>query len=222
MSTANAALVTEWPVAGDGAGRPPDRGVWGGRLTPAGLQRGSSGRPEAEAFVARAFSAKHGACIQSFMPELVSFRDSRGRLRGVVGLRSAAREPLFLEQYLDLPVESAIAVRAGVAPGRGEIVEVGNLAGRHCRDAVGIVATLPEFLLERGYRWIVFTATVTVQQIVQRFGAPLTELGRAERGRVRAGSDDWGRYYAADPRVFAGRLADSHRIAGFGHRGSDH
>lgn len=220
MPAAEAALVTQWPVTGPGArspaGRPPRRGG----LTPAGLLRCSPGRSEAEAFVARAFSAKHGASIQSFMPELVSFHDDRGRLRGVVGLRSAAREPLYLEQYLDLPVESAIAVRAGVAVQRDEIVEVGNLAGRHCRDAVSIVAVLPEFLLERGYRWIVFTATSAVQQILHSFGAPLTELARAEHDRVRGGHDDWGRYYVADPRVFAGHLLDSRRIAGFGHGGS--
>ncbi|HSQ70589.1 MAG TPA: thermostable hemolysin [Steroidobacteraceae bacterium] len=220
MSAADAALVTDWPVTGPGAWLPAGCGAAARGLTPTGLLRCSPGRPEAEAFVARAFRVKHGASIQSFMPELVSFRDGRDRVRGVVGLRSAAREPLYLEHYLDVPVESAIATCAGVVAGRGEIVEVGNLAGRHCRDAVSIVATLPEFLLERGYRWIVFTATVAVQQILHSFGAPLTELARAEQDRVRGGLDDWGRYYVAKPRVFAGYLPDSRHIAGFGHGGS--
>jgi hypothetical protein len=78
-----------------------------------------------------------------------------------------------------------------------------------------MVALLPAYLLARDFQWIVFTATSTVREILLGFGAPLIELARAESGRVAPGSDQWGRYYETDPRVFAGFLPDSRKVRGF-------
>ena len=172
-------------------------------------------RGELEAFVAEAFRRGHDATVASFMPTLLSLRDGSGRLRGVVGLRGAAPRPLYLEQYLEQPVESAIAAATGRSIRRERVVEVGNLAGANCRSAVRMVAMLPAYLLSLEYRWIVFTATSTVRGILLGLGAPLVELGRADGTRVASGPDQWGRYYETDPRVFAGYLPLSRRIPGF-------
>jgi hypothetical protein len=149
------------------------------------------------------------------MPTLLSFRDARGELRGVIGLRSAEPKRLYLEQYLEQPVEAAIAAATGNLVQRHEVVEVGNLAGANCRAAMRMVAELPSYLLARDYRWIVFTATSAVRGILQGFGAPLVELARADGGRVAGGEDRWGRYYESDPRVLAGYLPASRGIPGF-------
>src|SRR5688572_22465514 len=69
-------------------------------------------RSELEAFVNAAFLRKHGAHVRSFMPTLLSWRDGGARL-GVVGLRAAQEEPLYLENYLDSPIERTLAERAG-------------------------------------------------------------------------------------------------------------
>jgi hypothetical protein len=172
-------------------------------------------RAELEAFVQSAFARKHDASVTSFMPTLLSFRDAGGALRGVIGLRSAAPKPLYLEQYLEQPVEAAIATATGQAVRRDHVVEVGNLAGANCRAAMRMVAVLPGYLLARDYRWIVFTATSAVRSILQGFGAPLVELARADGSRVADGTDRWGRYYENDPRVLAGFLPASRRIPGF-------
>lgn len=172
-------------------------------------------RGELEAFVAEAFRRGHDATVASFMPTLLSLRDGSGRLRSVVGLRGAVPQPLYLERYLDLPVESAIATATGRAIRREHVVEVGNLAGSNCRAAVRMVALLPSYLLSLEYRWIVFTATSTVRGILQGLGAPLVELARADGTRVADGPDRWGRYYDTDPRVLAGYLPLSRRIPGF-------
>lgn len=166
--------------------------------------------------MAAAFKRRHEATVASFMPTLLSLRDSAGGLRGVVGLRPAASRALYLEQYLDRPVESAIASATGRAIGREQVVEVGNLAGVNCRAAIRMVALLPAYLLSLDYQWIVFTATSTVRGILQSFGAPLVELGRADGARVAGAPDRWGRYYESDPRVFAGHLPASRAIPGFG------
>ena len=172
-------------------------------------------RAEIEAFVRAAFARKHDASVASFMPTLLSFRDASGELRGVIGLRSAEPKPLYLEQYLEQPVEAAIAAATGKRVHRHEVVEVGNLAGANCRTAMRMVAELPSYLLARDYRWIVFTATSAVRGILQGFGAPLVELARADGGRVAGGEDRWGRYYESDPRVLAGYLPASRGIPGF-------
>lgn len=178
-------------------------------------------RAELEAFVGAAFKRGHDATVSSFMPTLLSFRDGAGQLRGVVGLRGASPQPLYLEQYLERPVEAAIATATGNAVRREQVVEVGNLAGANCRAAVRIVALLPAYLLSRDYRWIVFTATSTVRGILQGFGAPLVELARADGMRVAASPDRWGSYYDKDPRVLAGYLPASLRLPGFSRSAHD-
>ena len=172
-------------------------------------------RAELEAFVGGAFKRRHDATVATFMPTLLSFRDGAGQLRGVVGLRGALPRPLYLEQYLEHPVESAIAAATGRTIRREQVVEVGNLAGANCRAAVRMVALLPGYLLSLDYRWIVFTATGPMRSILQGFGAPLVELARADATRVASGPDRWGSYYDTDPRVFAGYLPLSRRIPGF-------
>jgi hypothetical protein len=201
--------------------RPPGQGF---QFEAAGA--GAAGRSELEAYVRAAFLAKHGAVVRTFMPTLLAFRDRAAALRGVVGVRGAHQERLYLEQYLDRPVEDALAA-ALAAQGitsvpRARIAEVGNLAGNNCRAAVRMVAHVPAYLMAHGYEWIVFTATDAVRQILAGFGAPLVELARANGSSVAAASDEWGRYYETDPRVYAGCLADAERLAGFAQRGVSH
>lgn len=172
-------------------------------------------RAELETYVHEAFDRKHAAVVRSFMPTLLSFRGGGGELRGVIGLRAAMLEPLYLEQYLEQPVEAAIATSTGRRVERRSVVEVGNLAGANCRTAMRMVAALPGYLLTRDYQWIAFTATSALRGILQGFGAPLIELARADGSRVASGADQWGSYYRTDPRVFAGYLPVSRGIPGF-------
>ncbi len=195
------------------------------------VRAGEAGRADLEAYVRDRFAAKHGAEVRTFMPTLISFRERHGELRGVAGIRGAHESRLYLEQYLDRPIEERLAtslrslpVDRGGAPfvRRDEIVEVGNLAGASCRAAVRMVAQLPVFLMSQRYSWIVFTATSTLRQILEGFGAPLIELGRADPTSVATTADAWGRYYETDPRVFAGYLPEADRLAGFAHRTAGH
>jgi hypothetical protein len=200
------------------AGRRP----LGRALRLSSVEAGSPERPELEDFVGASFKRKHDATVTSYLPTLLSFRDPAGVLRGVVGLRGAGEHRLYLEQYLEQPIESAIAAATGRGVRREQVVEVGNLAGTNCRSAVRMVALLPSHLLARDFQWIVFTATSAVRAILLGFGAPLIELARADGARVANAGDEWGRYYDADPRVFAGYLPDSLQIPGFGAATHDH
>lgn len=165
-------------------------------------------REELEKFVRDAFASRHGARVCSFMPTLLAMRNDTGDICSVAGFRSAADQGLFLERYLDQPIERAITSSAGRQVNRSAIVEVGNLAGVNCRAAMRLVLDLPRMLLDRGHQWIVFTATDTLREVLSSYRAPLLDLASAPAYRVRNTADDWGRYYDTHPRVMAGYLQD--------------
>jgi hypothetical protein len=165
-------------------------------------------RAELERFVHDVFAAKHGARIGSFMPTLAAMRNHVGAICSVAGFRCADGQTLFLERYLDEPIERAISSGAGQQISRAQIVEVGNLAGASCRSAMRLVLELPRILLDRGHRWIVFTATDTLRHLLASYDAPLLDLASASAARAQSTGDDWGRYYESHPRVMAGYLPD--------------
>jgi hypothetical protein len=172
-------------------------------------------RNELECYIQQAFALKHAAHVRSFMPMLLALQGRGGRVCGVTGYRQAAADDLFLERYLDRPVQHAIAAASGAHVDRAQVVEVGNLASLSCRAAVHLVALLPQHLLQQGQRWVVFTATQGVRNILQRFRAPLYELAPARAECVGDLGDDWGSYYRTDPRVMAGYLPEGLKLAGF-------
>lgn len=177
--------------------------------TPFALQQVPQGTPfrdELEKFIAAAFRDQHGAQIGSFMPDLLGMRNVSGELRAVAGYRTAQQEQLFLEQYLDQPVESVLSAKLARPVERGQIIEIGNLASNGCRQARHLVSLLPRYLLDRGYSWVVFTATGLVRNVLESVGAELIELAVADHSRITIGNDVWGAYYRNDPRVMAGYL----------------
>lgn len=174
--------------------------------------QGDPERGQAEEFVRRAFARKHGAHIESFMPSLVVLTGSDGRLRAVAGCRSADAQPLFLERYLEQPIEVVIAAQWGRRARRSQIVEVGNFACSSSRLAAGFMLQLSRFLLERGFLWVTFTATIAVRDILTEMDVGCVELAEARAGSVQGGADDWNRYYANDPRVMAGFLPVARNI----------
>lgn len=175
-------------------------------------------RAELERYVQQVFSAKHGARVKSFMPTLLALQGGGGQVCGVAGYRFATHESLFLERYLDVPIEAAIRTATHASVSRADIVEVGNLASLRCKAAVHLVALLPQLLVNKGCSWVVFTATEGVRTILDRFGAPVYELAPARAERVAGLGDEWGEYYRADPRIMAGYLPSGLRLPGFARR----
>jgi hypothetical protein len=169
-------------------------------------------RAQAEAFVHQRFLKTHDARVRTFMPTLLLLADSAGELLGVAGLRSASEHVLFLERYLSRPIEAAIAGCTGSRVRRESVVEIGNFACRSPQAATAFVKLLPRHLLSLDHVWIAFTATASLRRILRHLGARCADLGPADGACVRGGADDWGRYYASEPRVMAGYLPLARRI----------
>ena len=112
-----------------------------------------------EDFIRQRFAEHYGARVRHFMPCLLGLHGDNGQVQGAVGLRSAQRRPLFLERYLDEPIELAVARRSGRPVPREEIVEVGNLAAFGSASARLLIVALTDLLVAQGFRWVVFTGT---------------------------------------------------------------
>jgi len=140
------------------------------------------------------------------MPQLFALFDDRGRVLVAVGIRDASMQRLFLEYYLDSPVEQVIAERSGVASERARIVEIGNLASRDRRASRGLFRVLSRRLHVEGFEWAVFTGCSALQQMFATLGIETLTLGRALQVRLPRDQQTWGGYYEDNPQVVAGRV----------------
>jgi len=156
-------------------------------------------------FACARYADVHQARLRHFLPVQMLLRDGP-RWKASCGLRSAAVQPLFLEQYLDQPVEAALSALTGSTIQRSAIVEVGNLAGEP-GSARLMIMSLTRYLADSGVDFVVFTATSQLRQAFSRLGLSLWFLTDANPGRLHGGVDDWGRYYSQRPAVFAGSVA---------------
>jgi hypothetical protein len=184
-----------------------------------GLTQAASSRPETalidashprrkdvESFVAQRFLDVHGARINSFMPELLALFDNQGEVLAAVGIRTADTQSLFLEYYLDSPVEQVIAERSGAAGERAGIVEIGNLASRDRRASRALFRILAKRLHNKRFEWAVFTGCSSLHRMFATLGIRTITLGRALQARLPRDQQTWGGYYEDNPRVVAGRV----------------
>ncbi|CAN5415276.1 thermostable hemolysin [soil metagenome] len=170
-----------------------------------------AGRPEVEAFIAERYHEAFGSQVRSFMPRLHSLRDAAGTIRGAFGIRPA-RERLYLEHYMNVPVEQAITEHTGLDCGRSTVVEVGHLSGSFAGDVRAMIGLVTRQLHREGVRWVAFTGTASLRNAFHRMGLRPTEVAIATPERLPPGERlAWGRYYADSPRVFVGNVAEGER-----------
>jgi hypothetical protein len=165
-----------------------------------------SQRAEIEAFIAERFRKVYGAQVSHFCAHLLGLRDEAGSWHAAAGYTPAASGALFLEQYLDYPIEAALSERLGHDVPRARIVEVGNLAAVPPGFARSFVSELGRHLVALGYQWAVFTATRDVRNLLRRLCFDAQALAPASRARLAVGAT-WGSYYAREPHVMAGCIA---------------
>lgn len=171
---------------------------------------GDDGRTQAERFIHRCFAEAYGADVRHFMPMLLSLRDAGGELQGVLGFRPAVAGRLFLEQYLDVGIEAALAARLRRVVARDSIMEVGNLATTLPGGARWLIAALTAYLKGAGFRWAVFTAVPALGNSFARLGIELATLSPADKTRLAPAEQAlWGRYYDTGPIVVAANVQQS-------------
>jgi len=181
------------------------------RLEP--IHRTHPHRDSCEDFIAARFQRAYGARVAHFSPYLLGIRDALARWRAASGYTPADGRTLFLEQYLDAPIEVELARCRGRPVARDSIVEVGNLAAVSPGMARTLIPLLARHLDRLGYAWVVFTATRELRNTFARLGLRSLGLATADPARLADGGANWGSYYANDPIVMAGKIGHGVRVS---------
>ena len=147
-------------------------------------------------------------------------QESQGHTGAILGYRRAGGDRLFLEAYLDRPVEDEVARAFGRPFARESIVEIGNFAADNALAMIELWGAAANDL-GGSNEVAVATLTAPLRRIFARIGVPIAVLAPASPNRLGEASRAWGKYYEADPRVCAGIIAEGQEaIAAFlGRRG---
>ena len=170
-------------------------------------ERMANQRGRIENFIKECFASAYGARVCSFMPRLFKLTTLRGELVAAFGIRTAQAGQLFLETYLDEPIERAIENKTGVKPQREQIVEVGNLAAIYPGAVRWMIIALTMRLYDEGHEWVVFTGTTALRNAFHKLGLRPVVIGPARPDRLDADERArWGSYYDTQPMVMAGNI----------------
>lgn len=165
-----------------------------------------------EQHVAERYRMAYGATVDHFNPWLLTL-ECLGNISGVAGMRPAQEQPLFLEQYLDTPVEEKIAAITGFSLSRESIVEIGNLVASRRGSSHLLFLLFTSALYQAGFEWITFTATRALRNNLENVGFPLYALAAVDVSTLdEATLAKWGAYYDTAPLVMAGRLEAAMQI----------
>lgn len=148
----------------------------------------------------------HGA-----MPKLAysdfATRNAGEKLSAALGYRRAHQGRLFLEAYLDQPVEMALADVMGRHFDRGDIIEIGNLASD---NALAMIALWADAANDLGGDAEIAVAVLTapLRSMFRRLNVKIHEIVPARAERLGEAASEWGSYYRLDPVVCAGFIAE--------------
>lgn len=163
-------------------------------------------RAEVEAFIAEVFYRAYGAKVNNFMPKLIALRDDNYQLMAAFGMREAGVSPLFLEQYVDDPIETVIEKSLGLNIQRADITEIGNLAVVNPRNAGILISHVIEHSINAGVQFCVATAHHTLQNGLIKGGCDVFPIHAVDVKRLPAAEQaDWGSYYDNQPQIIAVR-----------------
>jgi hypothetical protein len=122
------------------------------------------------------------------------------------GYQPAAEGALFLEQYIDEPVEDCLQRLTNEPVSREQIVEIGGFAVAHKRHALPFMLQLAPTLAELGFKTVVCTVTRPMQNCLRKLGIVSTLIADADPARVDISNNAWGTYYDLNPVVLAGDI----------------
>ena len=166
-------------------------------------------RAQVEAFISSRFLAVHQARITQFMPQLFAVFNNRGEVLAALGIRSAD-SPLFLEYYLDQPIEQVLQqhdIAHNQSVSREQIVEIGNLASIDRSASARLFRFLASYLMRHGFQWASFTGCARLRAMFTHAGIETVALGTALQQKLPAHLRHWGRYYQDNPCILAGRVS---------------
>lgn len=163
-------------------------------------ESGTSEYHEARAFAQHSYRDAYGARTTPRPDRFVTVREAAdGPIVACAGLTGPRPEGFFSENYLGGPVERVLASVVEVAPERGEVVEVGPLAGSGGAGGE-LIRLLPVIAWCQGKRFILATVTDRVKRSMAGAGVPFLSLRQATTDWMDdTARADWGTYYDRSP-----------------------
>lgn len=174
------------------------------RSAPASISlslKSHANRKEVERLIEEVYARVYGGSIKEHYPILLKACDDAGCVMAAVGLRDADREPLFLERYLNAPIQKVMGSVFGKDIERRNIVEIGNLVSLHSGVSVYLFAALAICLKQLGYTHAAVTATSSLHRSFERLGIASCVVADADASRLVDKGANWGTYYQRDPRI---------------------
>lgn len=166
--------------------------------------------------IERRYAIVHGAVPAVEYPHFCVV-DPGGRKgpSAALGFRVASTERLFLEDYLDDPIEVVVSSAFGRAIDRRRIVEIGAHASDRSRATIALWARTARHL-DGVADVAVAVLTEPLRSMFARLGISILEICDADPSRLPSGAEKWGQYYDQSPRVCAGLIAPARpKLAGF-------
>ncbi|MCX7192295.1 MAG: thermostable hemolysin [Proteobacteria bacterium] len=174
--------------------------------------RDAADRVEVEQFIRDIFFQACGAKVRFFLPVLMSLRDLDGHLIAACGIRNAGRERLFLENYMDRPVEQILSERVGSPVLRSDIVEIGNYSVAETGLSRLLISAIFDQLHATSKQWAVFTAIQLVRNaLIKQNIFPRVLCDADIESLPPEEQSEWGDYYEQKPQVMAIRRMERRR-----------
>lgn len=162
----------------------------------------SADRAELERFINDRFRQAYGGETKRFKPYLMSLRDQDDKLIAACGLQSAAAERLFLEFFLDQPIEAALSERTGAPLKRGDIVEIGNFSVEGLDMARYLITAINDQLHFTAKQWAALTAAPSLREACINLGMNPEILADANIDRLPLEDrEEWGNYFEQKPQI---------------------
>ena len=158
-----------------------------------------------EEYIQKKFSCAYNANITEFMPQFLSL-DYHNRVSATAGIRRATEETLMVEHYMEKSVEQTLSCLIQKPVARESIIEIGNLVATHRGASQLLFVLLLAILHKANYRWVVFTATQQVGQLLNKLHFDPFRVCTADSTMLEDSSNHWGSYYETNPSVLAGDL----------------
>ncbi len=150
-------------------------------------------RADLETFIAQRFARAYGAEVTADHPLIAGLLAPDGEVLAAAGVRFAETGPLFLERYLDQPIEAEVSRVLGAEAPRDTIAEIGAFASTHPGWSMQLFETLPPWLAGlTGKLFAVATLRPELARMLGRSGFGLRTIADANPARLGPEASAWG------------------------------
>lgn len=166
---------------------------------------------EIKLFIQDVYFRHYKARIDITYPFLMAVLDKNNNILAAVGFRYANLDDLFLEQYLDGKIENILSDKYQTQIPREKIVEIGSLASAGKGMSKFLFIALATYLRKFGYCYAVMTGTSKLRKNFRKLNLKPEIICKASQDKLLSHDEDWGSYYATNPKVMVGNIDSGYK-----------